>query len=131
MSASKENDESKSRKAGMISVDFKTVFPHVIWVSDWVTNPKCPEGFRLKILSQRNESEGKVEIVVVQEEGETKKHEIMSFVVPVGKFNEVSNDLIKLYEQNFSVQFEKMDMSMVKSSEEFGKRIKEGGGKIW
>jgi hypothetical protein len=106
---------------GTVHLDFEHTFPHIFWTSGWDVG-----GFRYKVLSVRHEPGGGFEIVLLHEARNGGKTELQRWSVPADKFD-ASADMIQMLEQKLAVSFDRVDMSAVRTVEEFEARSKEIG----
>ena len=109
---------------GAVHLDFEQTFPHVFWTSGWDAN-----GFRYKVLSVRHEPDGAFEVVLLHEARDGSKTELQRWSVPADKFG-ASADMIQMLEQKFSVTFDRVDMTSIRTFEDFETRSREIGWQV-
>jgi len=114
---------------GFVHLDFEHTFPHVFWTSGWSRDEEFPGGFRYKVFSLRHEPAGDFEVVLVQETGDGKKTEMNRWSVPPDKFG-ASEEMIRMLEQDFAVKFDRVDMSTVRTFDEFEARSRQIGWEV-
>ena len=115
----------------LVTYDFVTRFPHVGWISNWSSDDQYPGGFRYKILTVRHEPERKIELVLVMEETSGSKIERLRLDLAAESFDKNARSLVSKLEARFKIEFEKDDLSDVRTAEEFEKRIAEVGWREW
>jgi hypothetical protein len=122
---SKEEPEPE----GFLELDFERTFPHVFWTSSWCTDDEYPNGFRYNVLSIRIEPAGHFEVVLLHETREGGKTEMKHWSLPAASFG-ASAEIIGMLEEEFGVTFERVDMSQVRTCEEFEARAKQMGWQV-
>lgn len=111
---------------GFVHIDFEGSFPHIFWSSSWGQDSEFPDGFRYKVLSVRHEPGGDLEVVLLQELRDGTKTEMQRFSVPSDKF-EASAEMIHMLGEQLGVTFDRVDLSGVRTFEEFETRSREMG----
>jgi hypothetical protein len=114
---------------GFVYFDFKHTYPHVLWSSGWGQDSEFPEGFRYKVFSVRLEPSGEFDVVLIQELKDGSKKEMLRWSVPSDKVDP-SADVIQKLEEQFGVTFERVDMSNVRTCEEFEARARQVGWEV-
>ena len=114
---------------GFVHVDFERTFPHVFWTSGWGQDAEFPDGFRYKVFSIRHAPGGDFDVVLVQELRDGSKTEMQRWSVPSDKFD-ASDDMIRMLEEQFSVTFDRVDMSAVQTFEEFEAKSRQIGWEV-
>ena len=122
-------EDEQPEDGGLIQLDFEQTFPHVFWTSGWGTDGEYPDGFRYKVLSMRREPSGDFEVVLVHESRDGYKTEMQHWSVPAGSFD-ASAEMIQMLEQEFGVTFDRVDMSDVRTFEEFEARSRQIGWEV-
>lgn len=115
----------------LVTYDFVTCFPHVNWISNWSSDDQYPDGFRYKVLTVRHEPERKIEVVVIMEERSGGKIERARLDIAAETFDKHARSLVAELAACFEIEFEKDDLSDVKTAEELEKRIEELGWREW
>jgi hypothetical protein len=103
---------------GFFQLDFVRTFPHLFWTSGWGHDQEFPNGFRYKVLSVREEPSGDFQIALIRELRDGTKEEMQRFSAPHDKFA-ASEDLIRMLEQDLAIKFDRVDLSAVRTFEEF------------
>lgn len=115
--------------AGFVNLDFESTFPHVFWTSDWRQDSTYPHGFRYKVLSIRHEPKGEFEVVLIQELHNGEKTQMQRWSVPPDAFD-TSEEMIGMLEEQFDVHFDRVDMSHIRTFEEFEARSIQSGWNV-
>ncbi len=110
---------------GAVHLDFERTFPHVFWTSGWNA-----DGFRYKVLSVRHEPGGALDFVLLQEARDGSKTELLRWSGPADKIDAIA-DTIELFEEKFAVRFDRVDMSAIRTFEEFETRSREIGWEVF
>lgn len=121
--------KEQSSGCGFVHLDFERTFPHVFWTSNWGNDAEFPSGFRYKVFSRRHAPAGDLEVVLLQEARNGRKTEMQRWSVPPDKFD-ASDEMIRMLEQDFSVKFDRVDMSAVRSFDEFEARSRQIGWEV-
>ena len=116
--------QTQPAERGAVHLDFEHTFPHIFWTSGWGA-----DGFRYKVLSMRHEPGGAFEVVLLHEARDGGKSELQRWSVPADKFG-ASADMIQMLEQKFAVSFDCVDMSKIRTFDEFEARSKEIGWQV-
>jgi hypothetical protein len=114
---------------GFVNLDFEYTFPQVFWISGWGRDKEFPDGFRYKVLSLRHVPGGDFEVALIHETRDGRKTELQRWSVPPDKFD-ASDAMIQMLEQKFFVKFDRVDMSAVRTFEEFEARSREIGWEV-
>ena len=112
---------------GIVTIDFRTRFPHKYWVSSWSKDEQYPQGFRYKLLSVRPEPDGLIELVVVLEEASGTKSEMTRLDVSPSALDRTAATFTEGLSEEHGIDFSELDLSKVCSEREFERRVKEAG----
>jgi len=77
--------------SGLINYDFERFFPHKSWVSGWATDETYRAGFCYKILSVRDEIDGRVELVLVRSFRDGTKEELHRARISIGEADDAAS----------------------------------------
>src|SRR6266404_5541448 len=114
-----------SGTVAIIHFDFVSVFPAVSWASEEGYDAEYPAGFSYKVLSARHEPSGDYECVVVRQVSDGSKTILRRFMVPKDQFPAVE-ELVRSYEEAFSVRFDRREFLQARTAEEFKSLITGG-----
>lgn len=114
---------------GFVHLDFERTFPHVFWTSGWGRDDEFPDGFRYKVFSIRHAPTGDFEVVLLHEGRDGRKTEMQRWSVPPEKFD-ASDVMIQMLEQDLSIKFDRVDMSAVRTFDEFEARSRQIGWEV-
>lgn len=113
--------------AAIVTIDFRTRFPHKHWVSSWSKDEQYPQGFRYKLLSVRPEPGGLIELVVVLEDASGAKTEMSRLDVSPFALDRTAATFTEGLGEEYDIDFTELDLTMVRSEPEFERRVKEAG----
>ena len=113
--------------AALVTIDFRTRFPHKYWVSSWSKDDQYPQGFRYKLLSVRPEPDGLIELVVVLEDASGAKTEMSRLDVSPSALDRTAATFTDGLGEEYDIDFTELDLTMVRSEREFERRVKEAG----
>jgi hypothetical protein len=112
---------------GFVRFDFVNTFPHRFWVSNWASDEEYPSGYRYKILSVRPEPEGLIELVVLIEESSGAKTEMSRLRVSPSLLDRAAERFVERIAGPHGLDFETIDLSDVRTEDEFERRIAQRG----
>ena len=115
----------------LLVLDFKTRFPHKFWVSSWASDQSYPDGFRYKLLSARDEAADTVELVLVLEEPGALKTEMSRLSSSLEAFDRVASTFVNGLSESYLLEFSLLDLTTVRSPEEFERTAAESGWREW
>lgn len=115
---------------GFVNLDFENTFPQVFWITGWKRDAEFPDGHRYKIFSLRYEPDGYFEVTLIHEARDGRKTELQRWSVPPDKFD-ASAEMIQILEQKFFVKFDRVDLSAVRTFEEFEARSRKIGWEVY
>jgi len=115
---------------GIVNLDFEQTFPHVFWTSGWGVDDEYPGGFRYKVFSIRYEPSGDFEVVLVHESRDGYKTEMQRWSVPADGFD-ASAEMVQMLEQEFHVTFDRVDVSDIRTFEDFEARSRQLGWEVY
>jgi hypothetical protein len=113
--------------AAIVSIDFKTRFPHKYWVSSWSKDEQYPQGFRYKLLSVRPEPDGLIELVVVLEEASGAKSEMKRLDVSPSALDRTAATFTDGLSDAYKIEFTELDLTKVRNESEFERRVQAAG----
>jgi hypothetical protein len=113
--------------AAIVTIDFRTRFPHKYWVSSWSKDEQYPQGFRYKLLSVRPEPDGLIELVVVLEEASGAKTEMKRLDVSPSALDRTAATFTEGLGEEYDIEFTELDLTKVRTEREFERRVKEAG----
>lgn len=122
--------EKQPEPQGLIHLDFEQTFPHIFWTSGWMQDSEYPEGCRYKVLSMRREPNGDIEVVLVQEARDGTKMVLQRLSVAFDDFAASAADFIQMLEERLGVTFDRVDMTSVRTPEEFEAKSRQIGWEV-
>ncbi len=123
--------KNKDIPEALVSMDFSQTFPHKYWISTWSKDESFPKGFRYKILTVHDEQEDMIEIVLALEEPGGLKNEMERMNVSPSAADRTCAIFTDGLAEEHGIQFEELDLSEVRSEEEFERRVTEAGWYEW
>jgi hypothetical protein len=112
---------------GVINFDYERWFPHIFWVSQWTSDDSIPDGYCYKLLSVRDESAGRVELVVLLTERNGDKNEMHRFSIPTEQARSAARDWAAGLTKRFGLDFEEQDYSAIRTREDLNAATRKFG----
>ena len=112
---------------GLLSFDFDTRFPHRFWISDWTSDASYPDGFRYKLLSGRDTASDDIEFLIVVEAVNGAKTILKHYDVTASAFDRTARTFVEGLAEEHRLDFRLLDLSEVRTPEEFERRVTEAG----
>ena len=106
---------------GFVKIDFVEYFPYKMWISNWAKDQSYPNGFRYKVLTTRNHTDGTIEFVLLIESRDGEKEEMHRCRVKGKAMDGYARLFCKGLEDEHDIEFEEQDFSSVHSQEDFDK----------
>jgi hypothetical protein len=106
----------------LLTFDFRCVFPHKTWVSDWAADETYPAGFRYKVMSARHEDNESIELLIVLEHRDGSKNILKHYDVKSTGFDRVAETFVKGLAETHGVNFEEQDFRACRTAEDFEAR---------
>lgn len=110
-------------QVGYVKLDFVRFFPHKFWVSTWGTDLSYPDGFRYKLLTVRDETERRVELVLLLEQRDGDKLEMHRATIDMRQVDGYAGAFWKGLEEEHGVSFEEQDFTAARSIIEFDEAV--------
>ncbi|HSY44023.1 MAG TPA: hypothetical protein VK811_08925 [Candidatus Acidoferrum sp.] len=104
---------------GIINFDFRHVYPHVFWVSNWISDNAYPDGVAYKILSVRNELLDKAELVLVRFFRDGGKEVLHRAHIPLKEVKEAAHFIINGLSKEFHLDFLEQDFHTARTLDDF------------
>ena len=104
---------------GVVNFDYERWFPHIFWVSQWTSDDSLPGGYCYKILSVRDESTGRAEVVVLLTERNGDKTDMHRFSIPTDQARNAGRDWAAGLTKRFALDFDEQDYSTVRTADDF------------
>ncbi len=134
-SSRKEDDVSEREKEetpeALVSVDFNATFPHKYWISDWSKDQSYPKGFRYKLLTVHHEEDDMIEMVVVLEQPGGLKDEMERMKISSSAAARTCAIFVDGLAKEYGIEFEELDLSAVRSAQDFERSITDAGWYEW
>jgi hypothetical protein len=115
----KKLESNSEMGPGVVNFDYERWFPHIFWISQWVTDNSFPEGYCYKILSVRDQTAKRVELVVLLNERNGDKSEMHRFSITTEHARPAGQDWATMLAKKFALEFEEQDYTGVSTSDEF------------
>ena len=113
---------SEAQIPGLPNVDFQRYFPHLVAVSEEISDTEFPRGVQYKFLTVRDEEEHAVFVALVRREGP--EHIVRVFLAkgPVDGSEEALRKSVDSFSKTVHIKFEFIDLRAIKTFEEFKAR---------
>jgi hypothetical protein len=111
----------------LTTLDFATRFPHKYWISNWAKDDTYPDGFRYKVLSVRAEPDDFIELLLVLERPGGEKTVMKHLDVAPSAFDRTAQTFVEGLTEAHGLDFEPLDLSAIRTSEEFERIVTEAG----
>ena len=111
----------------LTTLDFATRYPHKYWISDWSKDETYPDGFRYKLLSMRPDPGDFIELLLVLEQSGGEKTVMKHLDVAPSAFDRTAQTFVEGLAEAYGLDFELLDLSAIRTSEEFGRVVAEAG----
>jgi hypothetical protein len=111
----------------LTTLDFVTRYPHKYWISNWAKDDAYPAGFRYKLLSVRAEPDDLIELMLVLEQPGGQKTVMKHLDVLPSAFDRTAQTFVEGLAEAYGLDFELLDLSSVRASEEFERVVSEAG----
>ena len=102
---------------GYADLDFRSRFPHKLWVSDWSSSE--PSGFRVKVRAVREATPDQIEVAVVLEERCGLISEVSSMHYPLSTADHAARAIVDRYALGHHLEFREVDFSSILTLDEF------------
>jgi len=96
---------------GILSFDFRHVFPHKTWISNWSNDTQHPDGFQYKLMSARREPENVIAFLIVLQKRSDDKEVLHSSEIPSARFDRVAAIFLDGLAKEHGIDFEEQDFS--------------------
>jgi len=123
----KQREPDYEALEGFVRFDFLTLFPHRFWISNWASDEEYLSGYRYKVLSVRQEPEGLIELVVLIENSSGAKKEMTRLKVSASLLDRSGQKLVDQIAGLHGLDFEMIDLSDVRTEDEFVRRVDQAG----
>ena len=114
-------------QSALTTLDFVTHYPHKYWISNWAKDDAYPAGFRYKLLSVRPEPDDLIELMLVLEQPGGQKMVMKHLDVSPSAFDRTAQTFVEGLSEAYGLDFELLDLSSVRTSEEFERVVSEAG----
>jgi hypothetical protein len=104
---------------GLLNFDFREVFPHKFWISEWSSDSQYPGGFQYKLMSARREPENVINFLVVLQQRSGDKEVLSNLNIRGSVFDQVAADFVDGLAKEHGLDFEQQDFSLCRTSESF------------
>jgi len=108
-------------------VDFRQWFPWLVWVSTEGHDAEYPDGFRYKVLSERDADSKLVDFVLMRQLHDGSKIIAIHAKGPLDKFDQTASEMVDHLGKKLGVTFQRFDLRDVKTFEEMRDRAKSFG----
>ena len=113
-----------SQVPGLPIVDFQRYFPHLVAVSEEVTDPKSSTKLQWKFIAVRDEQESVVWVALTRREGS--KRLVRSFLAkgPVEASESAFRGAVAKFSETEHIKFEIIDLRDVRTFDQFNERAR-------
>jgi hypothetical protein len=107
----------------LLTYDFRQVFPHKTWISDWATDDTYPKGFRYKVMAASHEDEKSIELLIVLQQHDGSKQVLKHYDLDAAAFDRVAATFVEGLAEQHGLSFEEQDFRSCRTAEQFEAQV--------
>ena len=96
---------------GLLNLDFRDLFPHKFWISEWSSDSQYPAGFQYKLMSARRESDDKIQFLIVLQQRSGDKEVLSSLDFNASVFDRAAAKFVDGLARQHGLIFEEQDFT--------------------